>query len=93
MPKTEEHCVAIEISDDDIRNSVTLISKLSSLVSSSLFGFFMMLSVFQKRLMDFFIWPVVIEIRGLHRTGLEIYNPIIDFQYVPKVPGTLSKKL
>lgn len=32
MPKTEEHCVAIEISDDDIRNSVTLISKLSSLV-------------------------------------------------------------
>lgn len=33
LPRTTEHCVTIEINDEDVKNSVTLLSKLSSLVS------------------------------------------------------------
>ena len=32
LPSTEQHCNVIEVSEEDLRNSVTLISRLSSLV-------------------------------------------------------------
>eukprot|EP00794_Sanderia_malayensis_P014015 gene14015-15473_t len=32
LPETNEHCVAIEVSDEDVKNSVTILSRLSSLV-------------------------------------------------------------
>ncbi|XP_065055154.1 calcium/calmodulin-dependent protein kinase kinase 1-like isoform X2 [Rhopilema esculentum] len=32
LPKTNENCVVIEVTDEDVKNSITLISRLSSLV-------------------------------------------------------------
>eukprot|EP00112_Aurelia_sp_Birch-Aquarium-sp1_P001376 Seg1147.2 transcript_id=Seg1147.2/GoldUCD/mRNA.D3Y31 product="Calcium/calmodulin-dependent protein kinase kinase 1" protein_id=Seg1147.2/GoldUCD/D3Y31 len=32
LPATADHCITIEVTDEDVKNSITLISKLSSLV-------------------------------------------------------------